>query len=296
MRSYQAFDQIRLSLPGPLFQTLFILTLFAGSALVGYGEGDTTPTPSLKPTLTPTPVKHIQQLVVKPTPVFSPGEYLVYQVSWLGVKAGSSYMSVDHPEKLNDNVVWPLRTGAETTGLVKKLYRIDNKTVSYYSPDHDHPLRFEVEQFSGGREEFISMFFYQDERRVEWRRMYKNRESKGSDDVPPGVQDTLSSIYYLRNQELKVGAAITIPIYVSQKNWLLQAKVVKKEKITVPAGTFRTLYVKPIMLPESEGEPKGTMELWFTDDERRIPVQVSSEVPVGSVLMKLVSIEQGKPL
>ncbi|MBN2385052.1 DUF3108 domain-containing protein [bacterium] len=224
---------------------------------------------------------------------FQPGEILEYEVSWLGITAGKSYMTVDSPEMLRDRLVWPLRSGAETSGLVKKLYRIDNKTVSYLDPAFCYPLRFEVDQFSGGRDERVAVNFYQDEHKVEWSRSYNNKDSEGTRDIKPGVQDSLSTIYFLRNHQLVIGQSIKIPLFESRKKWLLQADVIKMETLTVPAGKFTTLKIKPIMLPESEGEPKGSMVLWLSDDEHHVPVQINSEVAVGSIVMKLAKYDYG---
>ncbi|MFC1852860.1 DUF3108 domain-containing protein [candidate division CSSED10-310 bacterium] len=222
---------------------------------------------------------------------FSPGEMLKYEVSWMGIIAGKSQMVVGESEKLRDVDVWPLRSSAETSGLVKKLYKIDNKTVSFLDPTFCYPVRFEVDQYTGGRKEKIELNFFQKKRLIEWSRSYKGKQSSGTSDITRGVQDSLSSIYYLRNQDLQVGHEIKIPIFASRKKWMLQADIVQTEKIVVPAGTFQTLKVKPIMLPESEGKPKGTMTLWLTNDARHIPVQISSEVAVGSVIMKMVSMK-----
>ena len=55
------------------------------------------------------------------TEAFLPGEHLEYQVSWLGIKAGKSYMSVDVPEKLGDIVESDNGTGEFVTHVQHPL-------------------------------------------------------------------------------------------------------------------------------------------------------------------------------
>lgn len=224
---------------------------------------------------------------------FLPGEKLEYEVSWLGITAGISVMTVDTPMKLGDTIVWPLRSGAETKGLLRRLYLIDNKTVSYIDPQFCYPLLFEVDQYAGKKEEKIRITFNQMDKKAIWYRMYKGEESSGEADVIRGIQDSLSSIYYLRNQVLTVGESVIIPVFASRKKWKLQANVEERETIEVPLGKFDTFRIKPIMLPESEGKPKGTMTLWLSVEDGHFPVKISSEVPVGSVTMKLKSRTAG---
>ncbi|NIP40434.1 DUF3108 domain-containing protein, partial [Candidatus Saccharibacteria bacterium] len=42
----------------------------------------------------------------------------------------------------------------------------------------------------------------------------------------------------------------------------------KKEKITIPAGTFDTIKVKPLLKSEGIFMRKGDVYIWLTDDEK----------------------------
>jgi hypothetical protein len=62
----------------------------------------------------------------------------------------------------------------------------------------------------------------------------------------------------------------------------------------VPAGRFRTVVVQPVIQTNGLFGEGGRAEIYFTDDERRIPVLIKSRVPVvGSLTMSLRSYRAG---
>ena len=74
-------------------------------------------------------------------------------------------------------------------------------------------------------------------------------------------------------------------------------KVLRKETIEVPAGTFNTVVVQPIIQTDGLFGQGGEAEVFFTDDERRILVHMRSKVPwVGSLSLHLRSYEPGTRL
>jgi len=71
--------------------------------------------------------------------------------------------------------------------------------------------------------------------------------------------------------------------------------VVKREKVKVPAGTFNTVCIKPKLKFEGLWRQKGDIHIWLTDDDRRLPVLVTSKVfLLGTVDIVLVKMEGTK--
>ena len=74
-------------------------------------------------------------------------------------------------------------------------------------------------------------------------------------------------------------------------------KVLRKETIQVPAGTFDTIVVRPIIKSPGLFGEGGEAEVYFSDDERRLLVCLTSKVSiVGSLSLHLTDIEEGIPL
>ena len=110
-------------------------------------------------------------------------------------------------------------------------------------------------------------------------------------DIPPYVLDVLGSFYYVRTQKLEPGMPLYITNHDNKKIYDLQVLVQKREKVSVEAGTFRCILIKPILLGESIFKQEGELWVWLTDDQYRIPVRMRSKVAVGSITTELKSIE-----
>ena len=100
--------------------------------------------------------------------------------------------------------------------------------------------------------------------------------------------DDVSFLFYVRSLALRVGDVDTIPRYFkSGRNVII--RVVRRESVTVPAGTFETIVVQPTI--ENAGGlfgQGGNAEVYLTDDAARTLVMLRSHVPVlGSLALTL---------
>jgi hypothetical protein len=118
------------------------------------------------------------------------------------------------------------------------------------------------------------------------------------DSVPvhPRTQDVLSSIYYARGLPLDVGQSAIIPTHVDRKNAPMELRVLKRETVKVPAGTYACGVVEPILLEPGLFKHEGRVTLWVSDDADRVPVIIKTKVKVGSITAVLESHKRGTPL
>jgi hypothetical protein len=71
-------------------------------------------------------------------------------------------------------------------------------------------------------------------------------------------------------------------------------RVVRRENVEVPAGTFRCLVVEPLLKSAGLFKQEGSLTIWLTDDARRMPVLMKSKVAVGSIAAELESFRMGR--
>jgi hypothetical protein len=127
-----------------------------------------------------------------------------------------------------------------------------------------------------------------------WERTDTGDSEKLITDLP---LDDISFIYYARTVPLVMGKTYTLDRYFRADRNPVILEVLRKETITVPAGTFETIVVRPIIKAGGLFGEGGEAELYFTDDERRILVRLSSKVPVmGSLSLHLRNYQPGIPL
>lgn len=100
--------------------------------------------------------------------------------------------------------------------------------------------------------------------------------------------DDVSVVYYARTLPLKVGDVYTIDRYFKADANPIVLRVLRREAVTVPAGTFQTIVVRPTIRTSGLFGEGGEAELFFSDDERHILVQMRSKVPlIGSLSLHL---------
>jgi Protein of unknown function (DUF3108) len=107
--------------------------------------------------------------------------------------------------------------------------------------------------------------------------------------VPYPVFDPLSLIYYIRTLDLSPGRVHEFPIIADGKLYTVVATVQNRETITTPAGTFKTVVVEPKMEGQAGvfKDEQNRLQIWYSDDERRLPVRVRSDVKIGSITVSL---------
>ena len=91
---------------------------------------------------------------------------------------------------------------------------------------------------------------------------------------------------------------ILIKVSVADGKKLIKGtgKIIKKQKIKIAGKSYNTLLVEPEMEGVSgvfKKSKKSKLQIWVTDDKRRIPVRIKSKVTVGSFVANLVSYTPG---
>jgi len=160
----------------------------------------------------------------------------------------------------------------DTQSLISRRFKQDQKEVRY--------------------ERHRTFDFFPEERR--WRRTDKNESGIMPTELP---LDDVSFLYFIRTLPLEVGRTYSFNRYFHADGNPVTVKVLRKQKITVGAGTFNTIVVQPILKTKGLFSEGGKAEVYFTDDERRIVVALKSKVKIlKSLDMTLDRYEPGQRL
>jgi len=102
--------------------------------------------------------------------------------------------------------------------------------------------------------------------------------------------DDLSFMYFVRTRSMEVGDVYTLSRYFKDDGNPVVIRVLRKERVRVPAGTFNTIVVQPVIKTDGLFGEDGRAEIFFSDDQHRIPVLIKSRVSrIGSLTMSLRS-------
>jgi hypothetical protein len=112
----------------------------------------------------------------------------------------------------------------------------------------------------------------------------------------PGVKDPLddgSFLFFIRTIPLAVGQTYESNRYFRPERNPVRIRVLRKERITVPAGTFDCIVVQPVIKTTGIFSEHGQAEVWLTDDPRHLVVQLKSHLSFGSINLYLRSYKPG---
>ena len=107
-----------------------------------------------------------------------------------------------------------------------------------------------------------------------------------------GLEHSIMSAFYLvRTMPLKVGETSRFSAVSGKKRYELKVLIHGRETIETDLGTFKTVKVEPVLDGDGIFNSKGRIFIWFTDDEKRIPVLMECEIALGSIKAKLIKAQ-----
>lgn len=225
---------------------------------------------------------------------FEFGEHLTFKIRYGFIKAGTAEMKVMAKIDTNERRMYHIQTTARSLSSFDWIYKVDDVVNSFVDFEGFYPLRFEKKLREGSyKADLFVDYFHQDSlASVEFIRYKKGKEPKRYDvKIPPFVQDILSSFYYIRTRDLEVGKSVFLSNHEKDKVYDLEIKVLKRETVDVDAGKFRCLVVEPMLQgDEALFKQKGRMQIWLTDDERKVPVLMKTKIIVGHITTELTDI------
>ena len=210
------------------------------------------------------------------------GERLVYDVKFGALKVGTGAMEVREVDQVRGRDAW--HTVFTIKGGVP-LYKVDDRMESWIDTSSFTSLRFVQETHEGRRHRTKRIELYPE------RGVYVEEGATPSD--KPTVDQPLDEaafIYFLRRVPLVVGESYSYDRYFKPDRNPIRLEVLRRERIEVPAGTFETVVVRPIIKAKGIFSENGQAEVWLTDDARHAMVQMKAKVSFGSLTLQLRSV------
>lgn len=99
--------------------------------------------------------------------------------------------------------------------------------------------------------------------------------------------DDLSAILVARTLPLTVGTDVVLNDYWRAESNPIVLKVLRTETVTVPAGTFETVVVRPIIRTSNLFAENGEAEVYLAVGERRELVMLRAKLKVGTLVLQL---------
>ncbi len=208
---------------------------------------------------------------------FRAGEKFTYDASFGIIRVGRGTIELNGFDTVRHRLAW--RATLTVTGG-PPLYKVRDSTVSWFDVRTLSSLRYVQHLREGGYRADREFEIYPE------RAVYTRSGKPERPSVAEPLDDT-SFLFFLRTIPLEVGQRYEFFRYFQPEGNPVVIRVVRKERIKVPAGTFNTIVVQPQITAPGLFSKKERAEVWISDDSARIMVQIRSHVAFGSLKLAL---------
>lgn len=222
---------------------------------------------------------------------FGPGERLTYNVKIGVINSGSAHMEVLGIDSIREEPSYHLEMSLKGS-LLFGAVQVNDHYQSWLGTRSISSQRYisDVNQRTYSR--YRNFEFRPEE--MSWEETESGDMGRLATALP---LDDISFLYFVRTLPLEIGQTYTLPRYFKKEGNPVVIKVEGKRVIEVPAGTFNTIVVRPIIKTRGLFSEGGEAELYLTDDDNKHLVYLRSKIPiVGSVTLHLESISEGSPI
>ncbi|KPK81933.1 MAG: hypothetical protein AMS25_04295 [Gemmatimonas sp. SM23_52] len=217
---------------------------------------------------------------------FGVGERFDYRVKFGPLKVGKAFMEVARIDTVAGHPTYHLISVIQGS---TPFYRLDDRQESWLDVYQLASRRYLQDSHQGSYTRFR-------EYELDLENGTYTRNDGASDSIPANALDQASFVYFLRTVPLEVGATYEWNRYFRFDRNPVILRVLRRERVKVPAGEFSTIVVQPIIKTRGIFSEGGEAEIFITEDELRMPVKVKSKLAVGSVTLELTEYVAGERL
>ncbi len=223
----------------------------------------------------------------KPVDLKTPSEKLTYDVEWRLIHAGTVVVQTqrNHSDMHLDSA-----------GVVASLFKVhdvytadyeDGFCVTAGTMDSVENKRHHEVKITYDRTRLLASYLERD--------VVKNAVLHSDEiAIPNCVHEVIGALLKLRGMTLDPGQSTQIPMSDGRRSAAVRVEGQEREDVKTPTGPFKTIRYEAYLLNGVIYTRKGRMQIWLTDDARRLPVQVRLKMnfPVGNVTLQLQKEER----
>ena len=213
---------------------------------------------------------------------FAGGEFLRFDINYGLITAAEAVM------KTRDTTVNGRRCHLVEFVLTSKpffdaFYRVRDRYSTLIDAEGLFPWKFEQHIREGGYTRDFTANFDQ------VRHVATTTEGKYR--IPPYVQDMMSAFYFSRTidySKFADGDRIHMQNFYKDSTYELDVRFRGRQTVEVEAGKFNCIVIEPMAKEGGLFKGDGKVFIWLTDDDRKVPVMVTTKIKIGSVDSELI--------
>ncbi len=222
---------------------------------------------------------------------FKTGEKLTFELKWEFIKAGTAVLEVMPMTEVNGIPARHFLLTVKSTSFIDTFYMVRDTIEAFTDGGMTRSLLYKKRQQEGKhRRDIIVRFDWENEEAH-----YTNFGKPGKPvKVLPGTFDPFSIFYAFRMCNLKENLELDASVSDGKKCVVGRAKVLKRELITINDHSYDTLLVEPDLKDVGgvfKKSKNAKLQIWVSNDSRKLPVRIASSVVVGEFVADLVSVD-----
>jgi Protein of unknown function (DUF3108) len=219
---------------------------------------------------------------------FPAKQTLTYAVDWRVFPAGTTVM---HLQQDGDGE--RVSATGDTLGAINLIYRVSDRFQSSFNRRTGCSAGF-AKQLQEGRRQVntdLKFDYAHGKALLDEKNLVKGNSKHQEAPVGPCVTDLLSAIFYPAALTLTPGESFRVPVADAMHTVPVTMKVEARETVRTPLGTYQTVRVQPTA-DAGVVKARGNIWIWYTDDERHVPVQMRARLFWGTITFRLTAMEQ----
>lgn len=183
---------------------------------------------------------------------------------------GTITVSINGIKKVRGRDAYEVEIIARTNDFCSRIYKINDRYISYVDAKEFYTLRHDVYRREGRYKKDAITEFDQINHKAYFRNFLDRSEKTFN--IPPRVQDPVSTYYYFRKLPMAVGKGIMCWVCNNESNYQMFGVVEKRETVNVPGiGQKEGFYIQPYAKLDGKIVRKGKASGYFSCDEKRLP-------------------------
>jgi hypothetical protein len=218
---------------------------------------------------------------------FPDKQTLTYAVDWRVFPAGTAVLHFEatgNSERITAN--------ADTVGAINLLFHVADRFQSTFDREKGCTNEFDKQTVEGRRQinSTLKLDYAAGKSILDEKNMVTGQTKHVETPIPGCLTDLLTGVYYASSQPMEVGKTFVIPVVDALHTVPVTMKVEGREEIKTTLGAFKTLRVQPTA-DAGVVKNRGNIWIWYTDDERHLPVQMRARLFWGTITFRLTGNE-----
>ncbi len=214
---------------------------------------------------------------------FPQKQTLTYTVDWRVFPAGTAtlhFEAVGEHEKIS--------AVAETSSAINLIFHVSDRFQSTFNRTTGCSEEFDKQTVEGRRQisSTLKLDYAAQKSILDEKNLVNGKTKHVEEPISGCLTDLLSGIYYAASQPMEIGHSFVIPVVDAMHTVVVTMKVEGREEVKTPLGSFKTIRVQPTA-DAGVVKNRGNIWIWYTDDERHLPVQMRARLFWGTITFRL---------